>query len=86
VNSSIAQAHTRPSADLIAELIPAANRIPPIVQGIERDARERDLATLDRLERLAEFLDGLRRAALMARESLRRELEESRQPINRQLG
>jgi hypothetical protein len=78
MNASIEQAHARPSAQLIADLLPAATRIPSIVQGIERDARKRDSTTLDRLERLAEHLEGLRRAALMARESLRRELAESR--------
>ena len=78
MNAPIAHAHARPGAELIADLIPAANRIPCIVQAIERDARERGSTTLDRLERLAEHLEGLRRAALMARESLRRELAESR--------
>jgi hypothetical protein len=74
VNASIEKAHNRPSRDLLQELGAACNALPSAVHETARLARDRDRSALDRLERIAERAEGIRRCALLARQALQEEL------------
>lgn len=59
---------------LVADLLSATEALPSAVGIAAQLASDRDRASLERLERLAERLDGLRRLSLQARAALQNEL------------
>ena len=63
----------RASRDMLDELVHACDAMPLAMRTADRLARDGDRGALNALDRLAEFAEGLRRHALLAREALVRE-------------
>lgn len=86
MNSLVARAHSKPACELLYELAEATNTTPRVVNELRARLDRGDRGVVDALERLCEKFGGLQRLANLAREAVRRELEESRHKIKPGMG
>jgi hypothetical protein len=76
MNATVFRAHSQGSRALLAQLVDAIDALPPQMAATDQLAHDRDIAALDRLERIAERCNGLARLAMQARAALQRELDQ----------